>query len=353
MSLYSSLALAAIAAFLITLAGSGVLLRLLGRRAILDQPNERSSHVVATPRGAGIAVLAALLICGGGIAYAVGGDGEDARSLVGILVLATLLGGVSWLDDVRTLSAAPRLLAQAVAVALGLALLPGDSLVFQGLLPGWLDTVFTALAWLWFVNLYNFMDGIDGLTAVETAAIGAGLALAGMFGAAALPIISLLGAVLFGAALGFLAWNRPPARIFLGDVGAVPLGFVLGWLLIELAIAGHWAAALLLPLYYLGDATITLMKRLVRREAVWQAHRSHFYQQAVQALEGRRPALRTRAHSRICIVIALVNVGLAAAALVAVSAPEAALAALLSGAVAVAALLWYLASRKPLSGPDR
>ena len=87
---------------------------------------------------------------------------------------------------------------------------------------------------------------------------------------------------MIGAAIGFLVWNWSPARIFLGDVGSVPLGYVLGFLLLDLAIRGWWKIALILPLYFLADATITLARRLLRGERVWQAHREHFYQQAVR-----------------------------------------------------------------------
>ena len=322
-------------AFVIALIGCGWLQRYLRARAILDQPNERSSHAVPTPRGGGIAVVAALLLVGGGIAYA-----SASGAVVGVLGLAALLAAVSWLDDLHTLPPAPRLLAQVAAVALGLTALPGDGLVFQGLLPLWLDLLLAGLVWVWFINLYNFMDGIDGITGIETATIGGGLVLV-----AATPF-GALGATALGAALGFLVWNKPPARLFLGDVGSVPLGFVLGWLLLSLAAQGQWAAALLLPLYYLADATLTLVKRLLRREAVWQAHRSHFYQQAVRALEGPDHDRRAPAHWHVDGAIALCNLLLLAAAYLSVALPDQRLAALAIGALAVAVLLWYFASRK-------
>jgi UDP-N-acetylmuramyl pentapeptide phosphotransferase/UDP-N-acetylglucosamine-1-phosphate transferase len=146
--------------------------------------------------------------------------------------------------------------------------------VCQGLLPFWLDRAVAVLAWTWFINLYNFMDGIDGITGIETVCIAAGLAICGF----ALP----QDLVLIAASLGFLLWNWHPARIFLGDSGSVPLGYLLGWLLLSLAGSGHPAAALILPAYYLADATLTLLRRASRLEPVWRAHRQHFYQRAVQ-----------------------------------------------------------------------
>jgi UDP-N-acetylmuramyl pentapeptide phosphotransferase/UDP-N-acetylglucosamine-1-phosphate transferase len=138
------------------------------------------------------------------------------------------------------------------------------------------------LVWIWWINLFNFMDGIDGLAGSEAAAIGAGLLLFGSVGAGADPALRTLAAAVTGAAIGFLVWNWSPARIFLGDVGSVPLGYILGFFLLDLAVRRYWKIALILPLYFLADATITLARRLLRGERVWQAHREHFYQQAVR-----------------------------------------------------------------------
>jgi UDP-N-acetylmuramyl pentapeptide phosphotransferase/UDP-N-acetylglucosamine-1-phosphate transferase len=145
-----------------------------------------------------------------------------------------------------------------------------------------LDGIATALLWLWFINLFNFMDGIDGLAGGEAAAIGMGLLLFAGLGVGENPGLAALAAAIVAAAGGFLVWNWAPARIFLGDVGSVPLGYLLGFLLLDQAARGHWKLALILPLYFLGDATITLLCRLARRERVWEGHRSHFYQRAVQ-----------------------------------------------------------------------
>jgi UDP-N-acetylmuramyl pentapeptide phosphotransferase/UDP-N-acetylglucosamine-1-phosphate transferase len=132
---------------------------------------------------------------------------------------------------------------------------------------------------LWFVNLVNFMDGIDWMTVAEVMPLTAGLVLFGLMGA--LPQdATVVALALCGAVIGFAPFNRPVARLFLGDVGSLPIGLLLGWLLIKLADAGHLAAALLLPLYYLADATITLLRRLANGEPVLQAHRTHFYQRA-------------------------------------------------------------------------
>ncbi|HEX4184276.1 MAG TPA: glycosyltransferase family 4 protein [Stellaceae bacterium] len=264
------LAAVAVATGLLTCLTTGVLIPILTRREILDRPSERSSHRVPTPRGGGIAVVGSILL-----AWAVFARTESVPSGVfGIVLGAVLLAAVSWLDDLRGLSPVVRLLAQAAAVLIGVFVLPGPQEP--------LHLAAIGLVWIWWINLFNFMDGIDGLAGSEAAAIGAGLLLFASVGAGADPALRTLAAALTGAAIGFLVWNWSPAKIFLGDVGSVPLGYILGFLLLDLAVRGYWKIALILPLYFLADATITLVRRLLRGERVWQAHREHFYQQAVR-----------------------------------------------------------------------
>jgi UDP-N-acetylmuramyl pentapeptide phosphotransferase/UDP-N-acetylglucosamine-1-phosphate transferase len=225
----------------------------------------------------------------------------------GVVLLATAaLAVTSWIDDLRTLSPATRLVAHITAVVAAMAWVSPHGLVFQGLLPFWYDAAAAVVLWVWFVNLFNFMDGIDGISGVEAASVSAGLALVSFLSPAA-GLSPWPGAALAAVITGFLWWNWQPARIFLGDVGSVPLGFLLGWLLVETAAAGLWAPALILPLYYLADATITLGRRLVRRERVWKAHREHFYQLAVQ--RGRSHAAVARA--ALCANLALIALAVA------------------------------------------
>jgi UDP-N-acetylmuramyl pentapeptide phosphotransferase/UDP-N-acetylglucosamine-1-phosphate transferase len=260
-------------------AATAALIPLLRWRNVLDRPNERSSHAVPTPRGGGIAVIGAILLAWLGLAAI----GRVSSALIPICTGAGLLAVVSWIDDLYGLSPATRVAAQAAAVAVGLVALPREaSSLVPWLAPAVYD-VMLGFAWLWWVNAFNFMDGIDGIAGSQAATIGGGLLLVTAVGNAVDPSIALLAAAVLGAALSFLIWNWSPARIFLGDVGSVPLGYLTGFLLIGLAGAGHWKAALILPLYFLADATITLGRRLLRGERVWQAHRQHFYQQAVSA----------------------------------------------------------------------
>ncbi|MSP47985.1 MAG: glycosyltransferase family 4 protein [Alphaproteobacteria bacterium] len=303
----------AAAAFAASWIATGQVLVWLDRRRIVDVPNHRSSHARPTPRGGGIGLLAGALPALLVFALA---NAAPVPWLV-LIAAAGVLAVVSWRDDLGHVPARWRLLAQAAAVAAGLSVLDGGP-VFQGLLPPGPDLLAAGLAWVWFVNLTNFMDGIDGITGVEAASIGLGLALVGTPAAPAL--------ILAAAALGFLRWNWHPARLFMGDVGSVPLGYLLGALLLLLAKSGHWAPALILPGYYLADATWTLVRRLLQRKRVWEAHREHFYQQAVQ---------RGWSHGRVAVAVGLVNAGLVAAALLALDRPWPSLAAatLIVGAI--------------------
>ncbi|EME69135.1 UDP-N-acetylmuramyl pentapeptide phosphotransferase [Paramagnetospirillum caucaseum] len=312
---------AAFACFILTVAGTRAAIAWLLHRRYLDHPNERSSHSAPTPRGGGLAVTPAILLCWAGWRLATGGAAPLEWAL---MAGAALLMALSWWDDRHTLAAGPRFAVHALAVAAGLWVLPEGALVFQGWLPVWADRLLAGLGWLWFLNLTNFMDGIDGITGVETAAIGIGLLLLG--GAGGGP-----GLIAAAAGLGFLVWNWHPARIFLGDSGSIPLGFILGGLLLQLAAEGHLAAALILPAYYVADATITITRRLLNREKIWQAHRKHFYQRAVQG---------GRSHSQVTQAILAGNAVLVLAALMAASGQV--LAGAVTALAVVAALLAIL-----------
>ena len=141
------------------------------------------------------------------------------------------------------------------------------------------NAAWCCVAGLWFVNLVNFMDGLDLMTVAEAVPVSAAIALLGWLGEVPAST-TITAAALCGALLGFAPFNRPVAKIFLGDVGSLPIGLLLGWCLLQLAWHQQLAACVLLPLYYLTDATVTLVRRMIRREPFWAAHRSHYYQRA-------------------------------------------------------------------------
>jgi UDP-N-acetylmuramyl pentapeptide phosphotransferase/UDP-N-acetylglucosamine-1-phosphate transferase len=246
-------------------------------RYAMARPNARSSHTVPTPQGGGIAVVAATL-AGAWLAATLSDTGLSTIEWLALSVATVLLALTGAIDDIRGLGAGSRLLVQVVAVGLIIAALPDDFAVVPQLARPF-ERALLLLGGVWFVNLVNFMDGIDWMTVAEVVPVTAGVVLLG-FTDGAPPGAVAVAVALLGAIIGFAPFNRPVARLFLGDVGSLPIGLLLGWLMLMLAGRNNLAAAILLPLYYLADATITLARRLIRREAVWQAHRTHSYQRA-------------------------------------------------------------------------
>ena len=282
-----------------------VLLRPSFVRHAMARPNARSSHRAPTPQGGGVAVVVAW----GAIAWSPALLQDQGGQLMAVTAAALLLAVVGAIDDLRTLPAAARLVVQCLAVGAVIVALPDEFHVLPEV-PWWIERACFLVGGVWLVNLVNFMDGIDWMTVAEIVPVTGALVVLGLFGAIDL-LPTLVAAALLGGVLGFAPFNKPVARLFLGDVGSLPLGLLLGWLLLQLAGRGYLAAALILPLYYLADATITLARRIARREPVWQAHRTHFYQRATD--NGLTvPQIVTR--------VVLVNLALAVLALISVAA---------------------------------
>jgi UDP-N-acetylmuramyl pentapeptide phosphotransferase/UDP-N-acetylglucosamine-1-phosphate transferase len=303
-------------------------------RYALARPNARSSHVVPTPQGGGIGVIAATLIAAlVGVALL---HGIDAGMLA-LFASAILLAVIGAVDDIVTMRALPRLIVQFIAVGAVVSLLPAELRLTP--VPMILERAALTVLGVWAVNLTNFMDGIDWMTVAEVVPITAGLALFAFLGA--LPTSAFVVALaLFGALLGFAPFNRPVARLFLCDVGSLPIGLLLFWLLVTLAGRGFVIEALLLPLYYLADATITLIHRARRGENIFEAHRSHFYQHATKA---GWPVISVVARVFVANVV-LVALALLSAATKTLTV---ALLILLAGAITVAWLLTWMQRSKP------
>jgi UDP-N-acetylmuramyl pentapeptide phosphotransferase/UDP-N-acetylglucosamine-1-phosphate transferase len=278
--LIASLAIAAVAAILVY----GLITVAIGwlDRHARAEPTARSSHSTPTPQGGGaIVVPVALAVAGTTLAVAgsAPAGGMTYALIIGVLALALAL--IGFVDDIRSLDVVSRLVSQLIAVGIAVALLPAEVRVLPPSVPLALERLITIGCGLWFVNLVNFMDGIDLISVVETVAVTLGIVLLAAFGI--IPAAyGYVAAGLLGAMVGFSLWNAPPARLFLGDAGSIPIGFLLAVLLIHVAGANALAAAVILPLYYLADATMTLLRRLFRGERVWEAHREHFYQQATR-----------------------------------------------------------------------
>ena len=268
---------------------TGVLRRYALTRSLMDIPNARSSHTVPTPRGGGVAIVVSFLLALP-IVAALGG-------LSWSLALALLGGGgwvavVGFLDDHGHIAARWRLLAHfagAIWALCWLGGLPPLQVAGFSLNLGWFGHITAAFYLVWLLNLYNFMDGIDGIAGVEAVTVcGGGALLYAVLGQADLALLPLLLAV---ASAGFLIWNFPPAKIFMGDAGSGFLGLVLGILSLQAAWVAPqllWSWLILLAVFIV-DATFTLLRRLLRGEKVYQAHRSHAYQYASRQHGGHLP----------------------------------------------------------------
>lgn len=301
--------------------------------------NERTMHAGTIPKGGGLPLLAAAAFA---ILLTVS---PQSWPPVSVAAGAGILTALSFADDIGHLPAAIRLPVHLAVAALAVFSLPDDARVFQGFLPYAIDRALAVVALAWMINLYNFMDGINGIAGAETIAICAGY-LAVQWSVGQVLGYAPLAAALAGAAGGFLIWNaRRAPLLFLGDSGSVPLGFLTGVLMLDLAVSGYAAAAVILPAYFFFDATVTLIKRLVRGEKVWHAHRSHTYQRAAAAFGAHLPVVHR---------ISLANAGLIGAACLSVASP---LAGLSVAAAILAALIFNLetiaGSRSSGSGPSQ
>jgi UDP-N-acetylmuramyl pentapeptide phosphotransferase/UDP-N-acetylglucosamine-1-phosphate transferase len=332
MSVAFSVAIAVIAA--VVCAGLIFFIRPWLQRYALAQPNARSSHKIPTPQGGGIAVVAATTVVAYGAFFFFASGSSGAAPSPILFAAVIVMAGIGVTADLRPISVAPRLLLQILTVAAVSYALPADLRLVPAL-PWWVERILMVLGGVWFVNLVNFMDGLDWITAAEVIPITAALAVIGLCGMLP-PSAIFISLALCGAMVGFAYFNRPVAKLFLGDVGSLPIGLLLGWLLVLLAGNGGRAAALLLPLYYLADSTLTLLRRLMKGEPVWQAHRSHFYQRAT---DGGFTVIAVVAR------VFAINLGLAALAITIVILPGRFndLAALTVGAALVAWLLTVFA----------
>lgn len=277
---------------------TGAVRRYALAHSVLDIPNARSSHVVATPRGGGVAIVIVSLVALPWLAH---------RGFLSLDALWALSGAgatvalVGFVDDHRHVAARWRLAAHFVAAAWAIHWLGGMPplvLPIVGPATGWLGSTLLAIYLVWLLNLYNFMDGIDGIASVEAISVLAGGAL--LFAITGQPVLAATPLMLLAAVAGFLYWNVPPARIFMGDAGSGFLGIVLGVLSVQagwLDPALFWAWQILLGVFIV-DASVTLVRRLVRGERVYEAHRSHAYQHASRRFGGHLP---------VTLAVAVVN----------------------------------------------
>lgn len=279
---------------------TGVVRRMALNSGLLDVPNQRSSHTVATPRGGGLAIVVAAALALVGLAVT---GSLPARIVVALLGGGGLVALIGFVDDRRGVSASVRLALHFAAAVWALVWLGGlPPIRIGGAIYelAWGGYVLGAFGIVWSLNLFNFMDGIDGIAASEAVFITvSGAVLAVLQGA---PGPGTTAAIVFGAAcLGFLLWNWPPARIFMGDVGSGFIGFFIAVLALIEAQENPVGllAWLVLGGVFFVDATVTFIRRLARGERFYEAHRSHAYQWLARGWGS---------HRRVTASVALVNV---------------------------------------------
>lgn len=314
-------------------------------RAILDIPNARSSHQTPTPRGGGAAIAIPVLLATVVLGVAGAVQGRVVAAVLGGVVVSAL----GWLDDtgrLRGRDAARRFLIGVLVAAWGAAWvggLPELSLGAGSLRLGWLGYVVAAFGAVWMTSLFNFMDGIDGLAGGEALSVGVlGAGLLALSGHAGLAALSL---VVAAASAGFLAWNWAPARIFMGDVGSGFLGFVYAMIAVasERAGAVPLLAWVILMGVFVFDATVTLLRRMVRGERWYEPHRSHAYQRAVQS---------GLTHAQVSSGVLVTNAALGALALAGCTWPRLLVPCLAVATLLLTAIYLWVERRAPMPRTD-
>ena len=271
-------------------AGAGLLRHWAARLHLIDVPNQRSSHSRPTPRGGGL-VIATLTLLGTVMFYLSGGASLPVLAFAAFFAATLLVSTISWLDDLKSLSSRLRLTAHAiaaVAIVAGVGYIDRIQLPLLGIIDlGWIGALVTVLWIVGLTNAYNFMDGIDGIAGSQAVLAGIGwIALGETFADSFVWVIGLL---IASSSLGFLWHNWPPARLFMGDVGSVFLGFTFAVLpIFAMQDTSQTANVLSAPLAavalvwcFVFDSGFTFLRRLFRGENAFRAHRSHLYQRLV------------------------------------------------------------------------
>ncbi|MFP6779102.1 MAG: glycosyltransferase family 4 protein [Alphaproteobacteria bacterium] len=274
--------------FFISVITIKISIRILGKTKTIDIPNKRSNHNIPTPKGAGIGVIASLLIM-----YYIFFPITDFIFTICVFLLCVM----SFINDNKQILIAFRLFIQTILAFIVISYwsplvnLP----LLEMFIPGWLEAMIILLFVLWMTNLFNFMDGIDGISSVQCIIIGLGVGSCLFLSEDINKFENIIAGFFVGSGIAFLIWNWQPAKVFLGDAGSIPIGFINAILFLLLFKNGFWYVAIILNSYYIADSTITLIKRLIKKEKPWQAHKSHFYQKAI---------MNGYSHSEVCIIIA-------------------------------------------------
>jgi UDP-N-acetylmuramyl pentapeptide phosphotransferase/UDP-N-acetylglucosamine-1-phosphate transferase len=269
MTFYSILALSC---FLITLLGTRLTIIAFRKRVVpIDPASLRANYKKPPMTGGGVCVVMALIICL-----------LVADINIAIIFAMFMLAAMALLDELIDIALPIRLLIQLLSVLIAIDVL--GTPLFGGMLPLWLDKAITAVLWVWFINIFTIMDGIDGLAPAEMLSIGMGLCLITALSGHVFPDpLSVYGLMVATAGCGFLWWNWHPAKILMGSVGAVPIGFLIGYILLLAVASGYPYAAAILPAYFISDATITTVRHFYHRKKIFTKHNDYYYLRALSS----------------------------------------------------------------------
>ena len=257
--------------------------------SIIDFPSKRSNHKNPTPKGAGLIIIPTVVISTLIFFYFIE---KTLYEWITILFLCVFLGVISFIDDVKNLSIKSRLFSQTIIIGLSLLIYSEPISVILLSFPISLEKYFPLISfflfffffisWMWIINLYNFMDGIDGLTALQVCTVAICTNFLSIFGYIN-EEYQIFGLILFTVYLAFYKFNKSPAKIFLGDVGSIPSGYLVGFIMISCFLTnGILLPMVIVNMYYILDSTITLFIRIVKRDNVLEAHSNHFYQKMIR-----------------------------------------------------------------------
>jgi len=269
-----------------------ILTKYLPAVGLVDVPSSRRSHDKITPRGGGLAIVVVVMIALSGFEYIANGQLTNSKK---ILPLLFAIASISFLDDLKPVPILIRLMVHFICSAFAIFLFfPLDHHIY----------ILFVIALSGFVNIYNFMDGIDGMSCIESIHLSSTMLILSWL---QLPLITnpyfifSVNTIILGCSIGFLLFNWHPAKIFLGDVGSISLGFLTGLCLLLLATTntGLFIACFIASLYYVTDAVLTILIRLINKEKIWQPHLQHFFQKAVQ---------KGKSHKQVVSIIAICNV---------------------------------------------
>lgn len=286
-----------------------LLVHLMPKFGIVDIPGMRRVHLRNTPRGGGLGFVLIFSVLLPIFEYIVLGSFSRSTELLQVVLPISL---VSFWDDISHVMVIFRLLIHVLCSGLAIIWLVHPNTILHYEIPMSLDLVIGAFALLTFLNVYNFLDGIDGITVSESIHLSCTILLLCVLRYDIIPNVDMIiitATIILGWSLGFLYFNWQPARIFLGDVGSISLGFLLGICLLTIASASAklFAACVIAALYYVADGGMTILIRLVKGEKIWEPHLQHFFQKAVQGGKSHRLVVQSIVKCNILLMLLAVN----------------------------------------------